>query len=97
LNGGGLQPPRCTGYQRRRRKAPSPLRIAERSFEWIEALSLPTFELAGYAAFTDSESLVKKAYIRNQEEHHKKISFKEELIALLRKNKIPFDEKYLLD
>lgn len=54
---------------------------------------------AGYAAFTVSESLVKKvqAYIRNQEEHHKKVSFKEELIALLRKNKIPFDEKYLLD
>jgi len=53
----------------------------------------------GYAAFTVSESLVKRVqnYIRNQEEHHKRVSFKDELIALLRKNKIPFDEKYLLD
>ncbi len=53
----------------------------------------------GYAAFTVSESQSKTVqnYIRNQEEHHKKVSFKEELIALLRKNKIPFDEKYLLD
>jgi putative transposase len=59
----------------------------------------PFYWQTGYAALTVSESLVKKvqAYIRNQEEHHKKVSFKEELIALLRKNKIPFDEKYLLD
>ena len=34
-------------------------------------------------------------YIANQEEHHKKRSFKEELIALLRANGIEYDERYL--
>ena len=34
-------------------------------------------------------------YIRNQAEHHKKMSFKEEFIALLRKHRIEYDERYL--
>jgi REP element-mobilizing transposase RayT len=57
-------------------------------FEWQE----------GYGAFTVSESLVPRVqnYIRTQEEHHKKVSFKDELIALLKKNKIPYDKRYLL-
>lgn len=61
---------------------------AER-FQWQE----------GYGAFSVSESLVKKVrnYIRTQEEHHRRVSFKEELIALLRKHRIPYDERYLLD
>ena len=52
----------------------------------------------GYAAFTrsydDKDNLIE--YIKNQEAHHKKFSFKEELIALLRENGVDFDEKYLL-
>lgn len=53
---------------------------------------------AGYGIFTVSQSQVEKVrrYIRNQEEHHRRVSFKEELIELLRRNGIPFDEKYLL-
>jgi REP element-mobilizing transposase RayT len=53
---------------------------------------------AGYGIFSVSESLVDKVrrYIRNQEEHHKKVSFKDELISLLKKNGIPYDERYLL-
>jgi len=53
---------------------------------------------AGYGIFSVSESLVDKVrrYIRNQEKHHKKVSFKDELIALLKKNGIPYDERYLL-
>lgn len=52
----------------------------------------------GYAAFSVSESLVPtvRRYLRNQEEHHKKVSFKDELIALLKKHRIPYDERYLL-
>jgi REP element-mobilizing transposase RayT len=44
----------------------------------------------GYAAFTVSESQVDKIrrYIRNQEFHHRKMSFKEELEKLLRAHKI---------
>jgi len=34
-------------------------------------------------------------YIAKQDEHHRKISFKEELIAFLKKHEIKYDEKYL--
>ena len=36
-------------------------------------------------------------YIMNQKEHHKKVSFEDELRALLIENGIAFDEKYLFD
>ncbi len=53
---------------------------------------------AGYAAFTYSidakDNLIN--YVKNQEAHHQKITFKEELIELLKEHKIPFEEKYLL-
>lgn len=52
----------------------------------------------GYGAFTysikEKDKLIE--YVKNQEEHHKKISFKEEYIELLKEHKIEFDEKYLL-
>ena len=34
-------------------------------------------------------------HIANQEEHHRKVSFKEELIAFLKRHEITCDEKYL--
>jgi hypothetical protein len=37
------------------------------------------------------------AYIENQEEHHKTLTFQEEYRALLRKNGIVVDETYLWD
>ncbi len=51
-----------------------------------------------YAAFTHSYKEKDKliAYIRNQEEHHRHISYREELIALLKEHCVEFDEKYLL-
>jgi putative transposase len=53
----------------------------------------------GYGIFSVSESLAGRVrrYIRNQEEHHRATSFKDELIALLKKHRIPYDERYLLD
>ncbi len=52
----------------------------------------------GYGAFTYSrkerQNLIE--YIRNQEQHHKKITFREEFISLLHEHDIPFEEKYLL-
>ncbi len=51
----------------------------------------------GYAAFTysikEKDRLIE--YVKNQEEHHKRITFKEEYIELLRECGIEFDEKYL--
>src|SRR5437588_12097983 len=51
---------------------------------------------ARFGAFTVSESQVNRVrkYIRNQEAHHQKQSFEEELKALLRAHKIEFDETY---
>jgi REP-associated tyrosine transposase len=53
---------------------------------------------AGYAAFSVSESQVAEVrrYIQTQEQHHARISFHDELIALLKKNRIEYDERYLL-
>jgi putative transposase len=48
---------------------------------------------AGYAAFTVSESQIEavRKYILNQEEHHRKFSFREELQELLKRHGIPHD------
>jgi putative transposase len=53
----------------------------------------------GYGAFTVSESQVAavRKYIQGQEEHHRETSFKDELISLLRKHGIEFDERHILD
>jgi putative transposase len=52
----------------------------------------------GYGAFNYSikerERLIE--YVKNQEEHHKTKTFKEEYIELLKEHEIEFDEKYLL-
>ena len=52
---------------------------------------------AKYGAFTVSESQVKRVrqYIRDQEKHHRNISFEEEFEALLNGNRIDFDKQYL--
>lgn len=53
----------------------------------------------GYAAFSVSESQLAavRKYIRRQQEHHRTISFKQELISLLEKHNVDFDERYILD
>ena len=52
---------------------------------------------AGYGAFSVSQSNVQAvtAYIAHQEEHHRRMSFQEEFITLLKKHGIEFDERYL--
>ena len=59
-----------------------------RSFGWQD----------GYASFTVSHSNVPPvvAYIEGQLEHHKRMSFHDELILLLQKHQIEFDEQYLV-
>ena len=53
----------------------------------------------GYGAFSYSHSHIENVYdyILNQEKHHKKKTFKEEYIDLLRKFEIEHDEKYLFE
>jgi putative transposase len=54
---------------------------------------------AGDAAFSVSASQldVVRTYIQNQEEHHRKLTFKDEFLALLRKHQIEFELKYVFD
>jgi len=53
----------------------------------------------GYGAFSVSRSNADKVkdYIANQEEHHKKVSFQEELKKFLDRHQIEYDERYLWD
>lgn len=51
----------------------------------------------GYGAFTVSESQVAKVrrYIAGQEEHHRGVTFLDELKALLTAHRLPFEDRYL--
>ena len=52
----------------------------------------------GYGAFTysikEKDRLIE--YVKNQEEHHRIKTFREEVIELLKEHEIDFDERYLL-
>ena len=56
-------------------------------FEWQE----------GYGAFSYSKSHVNDVinYIQNQENHHKKESFREEYLKFLKVFEIEYDERYI--
>jgi putative transposase len=53
----------------------------------------------GYAAFSVSKSVVPAVveYIRNQEEHHKRRDFKEELLRLLDLHGTEYDPRFIFD
>jgi REP element-mobilizing transposase RayT len=75
--------------------------IKSNSSKWLNESNSPTgrFEWqTGYGAFSVSESQAAKVrqYIRTQESHHAKVSFRDELIGLLKKHGIEYDERYLL-
>ena len=63
--------------------------LSKSKFEWQ----------SGYGAFTYSRSQVDSVvkYILNQEEHHKKRTFREEYLDMLAKNEIEFKDEYLFD
>ena len=60
-----------------------------RNFEWQ----------GGYAAFSVSASNLErvKRYIANQEEHHKKMGFQDELRKFLTAHDVSWDERYVWD
>jgi REP element-mobilizing transposase RayT len=53
----------------------------------------------GYAAFSVSKSNLQEVegYIANQEEHHRRMTFQDEVRAILQKHGLEWDEKYLWD
>ncbi len=77
-------------------------RIKGNSSRWInESRLIPhKFEWQrGYGAFSVSESACYAVakYIGNQDEHHKKMTFQDEYMILLKKNRIQYDGKQILD
>jgi REP element-mobilizing transposase RayT len=58
-----------------------------RGFEWQD----------GYGGFTVSKSQLRDVikYIKNQREHHRKKTFQEEYLELLKKHGVDYDERYL--
>jgi putative transposase len=81
----GLKPTMPIAEAVQKLKANSSRWIGEHglSFEWQK----------GYAAFSVSPSLVESvgSYILRQEEHHRKRTFEEELLSLLRKSNVAHD------
>jgi REP element-mobilizing transposase RayT len=53
----------------------------------------------GYAAFSVSKSQVPsvRKYVKNQDQHHRRRTFKQELVSLLEKHEIDYDRRYLWD
>jgi len=53
----------------------------------------------GYADFSVSQSNLEqvKRYIANQKNHHRKVTFQDELRGLLTKHRIEWDERYIWD
>jgi REP element-mobilizing transposase RayT len=73
--------------------------VKTNSSRWVKAKGNSDFAWqTGYGAFSVSESNVADVtrYIAGQEEHHKKQSF-QEFLLFLKKNHVPFEEKYLWD
>ena len=70
------------------------------SSKWVHD-TFPEHRLFGwqvkYGAFSVSVSQLDKTiqYIKNQAEHHRRMNFHEEFVALLKKHRIAYDERYL--
>jgi putative transposase len=87
----GLRATHCLADFMRELKKAASIWVAEQHeerFRWQD----------GYAAFTVSATHREavRTYIANQEEHHKKIGFVDELKQLLEKNGVVYDPKYLV-
>jgi putative transposase len=53
---------------------------------------------AGFTAFSVSQSKLREveAYISHQEEHHRKLTYQEEVVALLKKHGVKFDLRFVI-
>lgn len=76
--------------------------IKRSSSKWVKTKSVSLSKFAwqnGYGVFSVGQSEIErvKTYILNQEEHHSKKSFQDELRALFRKYEVKYDEKFVRD
>jgi REP element-mobilizing transposase RayT len=76
--------------------------IKKRSSKWIKTKGkeFAAFQWqSGYGCFSVSKSSVPTVarYIKNQKEHHRKQTYKDEFILFLEKHGIEYDERYVWD
>ena len=74
--------------------------VKTNSSRWVHQAKGAKFSWqAGYGVFSVSESSVASVikYIAEQESHHRKRSFQQEFLAFLKKNKVPYDPRYIWD
>jgi REP element-mobilizing transposase RayT len=76
--------------------------LKSNSSRWINQEKLCKFHFNwqnGFGAFSYHKSRISGLcnYINNQKEHHKKRSFKEEYLDLLKEFDVDYDEKYLFE
>ena len=74
--------------------------IKRNSSHWIKSLASEYAKFSwqrGYSIYSVSHSKLDAVmhYIQNQEEHHKKISFRDEYVQWLKEYDVDFDNKYL--
>jgi REP element-mobilizing transposase RayT len=77
-------------------------KVKEDSSKWIKtkgAAFRGFYWQGGYGAFSIGESGVAalKRYIARQKEHHRRVSFQDEMRAFFRKYGIAYDERYVWD
>ena len=75
-------------------------KIKTSSSKWIKKQGIINFSWQdGYGSFSVSPSklMVVEKYISNQPEHHKKMSFKDELRNFFKEYNIEYDERYVWD
>jgi len=62
-------------------------KLTRRKFQWQE----------GYGAFSHSKSQISNvaAYIQNQQEHHKKVTFLDEYRKMLKDFEVEYDDRYI--
>jgi putative transposase len=75
-------------------------KIKGNSSKWINEQNRLKHKFAwqeGYGAFTVSESRIPAVirYAREQEIHHKKQTFKDEFIRILKQHRVAYDERYI--
>ena len=74
--------------------------IKANSSKWVHEAYPAHAEFAwqhGYAAFSVSASNAGDVmkYIAGQEEHHRRMTFQEELVLFLKKHGVKYDERYI--
>jgi REP-associated tyrosine transposase len=74
-------------------------KMKSNSSSWMKRQKIKFAWQEGYSSFAVSASLLPKVrqYVLNQEHHHRKMTFEDELMALLRKHGIEAGPKDVFD